>query len=157
MDTEDDLDQGQHFEPGEVVSSVFEANDFTPWSSFFDRFTSGTGRFASRQFQSNSPWSSDYHYDLEVNYGDRTGLLEAEGTLSGYNLNDQRWQFDFLQSGGACDGHVCEFADNNDNYDLRVFLANISLPNGKHSLMLRNSEYTSLGEMTTDWEPMTPQ
>ena len=156
MDTEDNLDEGQHFEVGETVSNVFEANDFTSWSSFFDRFTTGTGRFASRDFQGTWPVSVDYHYDLEISYGGRAGILEADGTLAGHTL-DERWEFDFLQSGGACESHICFFEDNSDNYDLNVYLANISLPNGKHSIMLNNQQYWNGSGTNYGWSPMTPQ
>ena len=156
MDTEGDLVEGHDFEEGTMVGGVFDPNDFTSWSSFFDRFTTGTGRFVSRNYQETWPVSIDYHYDLEVNYGSRAGILEADGTFAGHTL-DERWQFNFLQCSGASGSHICYFTDDNDNFDLSVNLANISLPNGKHSIMLRNTQHWNGTGSDFGWSLMTPQ
>ena len=141
------------FKPAATVDGVLQANDFSSWSSFFDRFTTGTGRFVSRNYQDAT---ADYHYDLEISYGDQAGILEADGTLGGHTL-DERWQFNFLQCSGNIGSHLCPFTDDNDNFDLYVHLANMSLPNGKHSIMLKNSHNWNGGGTSYGWSPMTPQ
>ena len=156
MDTVSNFTATAHFKPSATVSDVFEANDFTAWSSLFDRFTTGTGRFVSRNYQANWPANADYHYDLEISYGSRAGILEADGTLAGHTL-DERWQFNFLQCSGALGSHVCSFTDNNDNFDLNVSLAYMALPNGKHSIVLRNVQNWNGGGTNYGWSPMTPQ
>ena len=160
MDTEDDLEPGSDYEAGATVNNVFEANNFTAWSGtpsgFFDRFTTGTGRFTGPNYQGTWPYNFDYHYDLEINYESRVGILEADGTLSNYTL-DERWEFNFLQSGGACESHICSFSDDTEGYDLRVHLANMSLPNGKYGLLIRSERYMNGSGTSTSWTPMTPQ
>ena len=157
MDTETTLDNGRHFQSGQTIDNTYQPNDFTSWSSFFDRFTTGTGRFSSRNYQQSSPFSLDYHHDLEINYGNRTGLLETDGTI-GNNTVDDSWQFGFLGSGDDCGSYECTFEDDSDAYDLTVRLANMRLPNGKHSLMIK-SYVTGIGTgyFDSDFEPMTPQ
>ena len=152
MNTVSNFAATAHFKPSASVDGVFKANDFSSWSSFFDRFTTGTGRFVSQNYQQ----TANYHYDLEISYGDRAGILEADGTLGSHTL-DERWQFNFLQCSGALGSHVCSFTDNNDNFDLNVGLANIALPNGKHSIMLNNQQYWNGSGTNYGWSPMTPQ
>ena len=157
MDTETTLENGRHFQSGQTIDNFYRPNDFTSWSSFFDRFTTGIGRFSSRNYQQSSPFSLDYHHDLEINYGNRTGLLETDGTI-GNNTVDDSWQFGFLGSGDDCGSYECTFEDDADSYDLTVRLANMRLPNGKHSLMIK-SYVTGIGTgyFDSDFEPMTPQ
>lgn len=84
------------------------------------------------------------------------GANTADGTLAGHNL-DERWQFNFLHCSGALGSHVCAFTDNNDNFDLTINLAYMGLPNGKHSIMLRNSQNWNGTGTDFGWSPMTPQ
>ncbi|MDG1007493.1 MAG: FecR family protein, partial [Alphaproteobacteria bacterium] len=118
MDTQNDMIFGQHF----------NADNFGDWSSFFTRFTTGTGTFRhAYNFSSSNGYNeggssdpyldtlnADYSHALSVNYGSRSGVLRTAGTFDGIvdaNGNaanfDVSWAIDFLGNGSACSGTSC--------------------------------------------------
>ena len=74
---------------------------------------------------------------------------------------DETWNFNFLESGGGCEDYICTLETNTTatEYDIRVNLANMGLPNGKHSLMVKSRFVRDADNATveTDYQPMTPQ
>jgi ferric-dicitrate binding protein FerR (iron transport regulator) len=118
MDTQNDMIFGQHF----------NADNFGDWSSFFTRFTTGTGTFRhAYNFSSSNGYNeggssdpyldtlnADYSHALSVNYGSRNGVLTTAGTFDGIvDANgdaanfDVSWAIDFLGNGSACTGTSC--------------------------------------------------
>ena len=165
MDTEDDFLQDEHFEAAGTVDGVFRANDFASWSSFFTRFSSGVGQFTKNsEYSPGGVWN--YTHNLAINYGTRSGTLNTDGTMQPASGNteipiDETWNFNFLESGGGCEDYICTLETNTTatEYDIRVNLANMGLPNGKHSLMVKSRFVRDADNATveTDYQPMTPQ
>ena len=146
MDTANDL----------AFGSDFDASDRSTWDSFFQRFSTGVGRFADSRTIQGSNMTGNYAHDLSVNFGTQSASLVTDGTFNSLPI-DETWNFDFEASGGPCDANLCTLNDDSPAYQLTVNLMNVALPNGKHSMMVKTQLEEGTSSFTADYVPMTPQ
>ena len=121
LDTETTLEYGTHF----------NNSDFSRWSSFFERFTTGTAEFHA----SKTLTTYDISHNLAINFGQKTGTLQTSGTFQNngetepFNLAWNNFLF-------ASEKEQVQSVPSTEQFtsESHVGIANIKLPNGKYAI-----------------------